>query len=61
MTTPADVRRDAERHARRIAESDQYTRRDYRPGTGPVRGLVIGLAMVSPIWAGVIAVGWWLW
>jgi hypothetical protein len=36
-------------------------RQDYRPGTGPVRGLVIGLAMVSPIWAGVIAVSWWLW
>lgn len=45
---------------RRIAESDQDTRRDYQPGTGPSAGLVWGLLAVAPLWClAALAVRWW--
>lgn len=47
---------------RRIAESDQDTRRDYQPGTGPSAGLVWGLLAVAPVWClAALAVRWWWW
>lgn len=45
---------------RRIAESDQDTRHDYQPGTGPSAGLVWGLLAVAPLWClAALAVKWW--
>lgn len=45
---------------RRIAESDQDTRRDYQPGTGPSAGLVWGLLAVAPLWClAALAIRWW--
>ena len=35
-------------------------RRDYRPGEGPMRGLVLGALLALLVWAAVAAVGWWL-
>lgn len=41
-------------------ESDQDTRRDYQPGTGPSAGLVWGLLAVAPLWClAALAVKWW--
>lgn len=40
---------------------DPRIRRDYEPGTGPVRGLVVGVPLALLLWAPLLAVGWWMW
>lgn len=48
-------------HTQRIAEPDPNIRRDYQPGTGPVRGLVVGLPVALLLWLplAALAVRWW--
>lgn len=59
------MRRSMERHARETVglppTPPPDVRRDYRPGTGPVRGLVVGLPVALLLWLPLAGLGWWLW
>lgn len=60
ITRAVDLAGQAAAADRRIAESDQDTRRDYQPGTGPSAGLVWGLLAVAPLWClAALAIRWW--
>src|SRR5690606_25015909 len=46
---------------RRVRAGRCVVRRDYRPGEGPMRGLVLSAPLALLAWAAVAAVvGWWL-
>src|SRR5690606_34545888 len=46
---------------RRVRAGRCVVRRDYRPGEGPMRGLVVSAPLALLVWAAVAAVvGWWL-